>query len=106
MQTIVVVALAFFSTSAALAQTEARRDPSDPQAPVPAAEYRSVFTDYQPYRDPDIAKWHEVNNQVGGPGSQGGHAPVSSGAKPLPKSEAPLKGAAQKPSAGGHGGRQ
>lgn len=64
----------------AFAQSEGRKDPAKPDTPVPAATYRSVFEDYRPYREQDVASWREVNDQVA---RVGGHAGVlKAGQKP------------------------
>lgn len=50
--------------SAASAAVPARRDPADPNAPVPAARYRSAFSGYQPYTETPVAPWRDTNERV------------------------------------------
>jgi hypothetical protein len=103
MRKIVFVALAAAVASAAYAQSSARPDPNDPKAQVPGVQYRSAFSEYQSYRDPEIEKWREVNDQVKDLGGHKGHAAkpaAKASAKPEPASE----GSAQKPAADPHAG--
>ena len=44
-----------------------------PAARVPQASYRSAFETYVPYREPSIAPWREVNEDVA---RTGGHAGI------------------------------
>lgn len=88
--------------SAVYAHSAARPDPSDPRLRVPPVQYRSAFSEYQPYRDPEIANWREANEEVKEGGGHAGHA-AKPAAKPDPKAEA--KPAPQsKPPSGGHAG--
>lgn len=89
MDRVLVFALAAVAAGAAQAQQAA---PGDAQAKVPPVEYRSAFADYRPFREPEMEKWREVNDQVKGLGGHVGHV-----GKPKP--------AASKPAAGGHGER-
>lgn len=100
MQKIAVMALALMAIAPAQAQTDARREPVDPAARVPPVQYRSAFADYQAYREPQLAKWREANEEVKGAGRNADHAghggqAAKPGAAPTPK-----------PPAGGHAGHQ
>jgi hypothetical protein len=53
------------------AQSQARPDPADPNAAVPAFGYQSAFGDYKRHTDPAVRGWREVNDEVG---RIGGHA--------------------------------
>ena len=50
--------------AATVAAVPARMDPADPNAPVPAARYRSPFSGYQPYTDTPVAPWRATNDRV------------------------------------------
>lgn len=41
------------------------RDPSNPQAPVPAARYESAFAGSRPFADEPAASWRELNDRTG-----------------------------------------
>lgn len=101
MQRVIFSTLLLCLGGAVFAQSEARRDPSDPQAGVPAVQYRSAFSEYQPFRDPEIGKWREANDQMKELGGHRGHVakPGNGGTKPGAQPEA---GRAQEPPAGGH----
>jgi hypothetical protein len=88
MRRIIAAALAAICAGAAFAQTDAQRNPSDPQQRVPAVEYRSAFSDYRPYREPETAKWREANDQVRALGGHKGHVAKT---QPAAKPEAPRK---------------
>jgi len=64
MQRFSIVALALLAAGVAHAQPERPRLPADPQVQVPPVQYRSAFADYETYRDPQLAKWREVNDEV------------------------------------------
>ena len=100
---VVFVALAAAAAGTVQAQSGTRPDPADPKASVPAAQYRSAFSQYQPYRDPEIEKWREVNDQVKDLGGHKGHV-AKPAAKAPAKPEATPEGSAQKPSADPHAG--
>ena len=40
------------------------RDPGDPRAAVPAAEYRSAFSRYRPNVEAEVGSWREKNDEV------------------------------------------
>lgn len=103
MRKIVFGLLASVAAGAAHAQSSARPDPTDPKASVPGVQYRSAFSEYQSYREPEIEKWREVNDQMKDLGGHKGHVAkpaAKAPAKPEPASE----GAAQKPAADPHAG--
>jgi hypothetical protein len=41
-----------------------RADPSDPNAPVPAARYHSPLSGYQAFSEPPVAPWRATNDLV------------------------------------------
>ena len=97
------VALALFAASAAFAQAPAaRRDPTDPQARIPAVEYRSAFENYRAERDPPATNWREANENVRRIGGHAGYVakPGGAGEKYEAKGSAPK----EKSNAGGHDG--
>lgn len=103
MKRLLVVSMTVWAAGAAQAQTDARR-PADPQAPAPPPQYQSAFTEYQPFREPELAKWREANEEVKAAGEHGAHEPkAESGAKPAAE-PATKPGAPAKPPAGGHAG--
>lgn len=87
--------LAAILAGSAAAQTAARPDPADPKAAAPMRPYESAFKDYRPFVDPDIARWREVNEEVGRLNGHVGHVPRQSGSAAKPGA----RPAAQ----GGHG---
>ena len=72
MRKIVAVALALCA-GAALAQGDKPRDATDPKAKAPPVQYRSTFSDYRSFREPEAASWREVNDQVNSLGGHRGH---------------------------------
>ena len=48
----------------AFAQSTARPDPAEAGRPAPMAEYRSVFSGYQPFQEQKGNVWKEVNKEV------------------------------------------
>jgi hypothetical protein len=64
MQRFSVVALALLAAGVAYAQAEKPRVPTDPQVRVPPVQYRSVFADYETFREPELAKWRDANDEV------------------------------------------
>jgi hypothetical protein len=73
MSQVMLALLALFACGAALAQSEGQNDPRVPEAKVPPVPYRSVFEDYRPYREQELASWRQVNEEVG---RIGGHIGV------------------------------
>jgi len=43
-----------------------RPDPADPGAPVPEVNYRSAFSDYQSYHEPEPVSWKQIHEEVAG----------------------------------------
>ena len=74
---------------AAAAQAAAKPDPAKAKAGTPAAAYESAFTGYRPYVDPELARWREVNEEMGRLNGHIGHVPGSvpprGAAAPTPK---------------------
>ena len=97
LKTICFTLAACFAGSAA-AQNPARPGPTDPKAPVPARPYESVFKDYRPYADADVARWRETNEEMGRLGGHVGHVSKSSAATSKPAAKAPPQS--------GHGGHK
>lgn len=92
---------------AATAQQGEPAGPADPNAPVPAAQYISVFRNYRAAPDaqstPDQA-WRAANEAVAGRDAHAGHGPMPASAAgnavPAPATPAPANPHA------GHGGHQ
>ena len=98
LKTICFTLAALFAGSAA-AQNAAPPDPADPKAAVPLRPYESVFKDYRPYADPEVARWREANAELGRLGGHAGNVPGS----------VPPRGAvppAKPPAHAGHGERK
>lgn len=67
---------ALLFAGAAAAQSDGRPDPRDPQAKVPATEFRSVLEGYRPYAEPtELRDWRKSNDEVGAAGGHAGHRP-------------------------------
>jgi hypothetical protein len=84
-----LLALAACFAGSVAAQTAARPDAADPKAAAPARPYESAFKDYKPYVDPDIARWREVNQEVGRLNGHVGHVPQQPGAAARPGAKPP-----------------
>ena len=82
----------------AAAQTPARPDPADPKSAATVRPYESAFRDYRPYVDPDIARWRDVNDEVGRLNGHVGHVPQQPGTA--------IKPGAKPPAQGGTGGQK
>lgn len=67
-----------FALTAATAHAQ-DRDPFAPNAPITATPYRSTFSDYQRYQDPDIASWKAANEEVGQVVGHAGHGGQTKG---------------------------
>lgn len=64
---------------AAMAQQGRPAGPADPDAPVPAPTYLSVFTQYQPATEPRATPdqaWRTANEAVAGRDAHAGHGPM------------------------------
>jgi hypothetical protein len=73
MKKIFFLALAGVAASAAVAQTQAPRDPSDSRAQVPPVQYRSAFEGYRSYSEPPAIQWRDANDEVRAFGGHAGH---------------------------------
>ena len=73
MQHIIAIAMAATAASSAAAQPATRPDPADAKASVPTYRYESTFKDYQPYADPQTARWRDLNEEMGRLGGHLGH---------------------------------
>ncbi len=95
-----IVMVAALAPLIAAAQSAPGPDASDPKAAKPPAGYRSAFDGYRPYAEPDIARWREVNEEMGRLGGHVGHVPGSLPARgAAPQSAKP-------PAHAGHGERK
>ena len=57
------------------------------QAALPLVEYRSVFADYKPFADQELADWRKANDEVGAAGHAAhkpGQGPGQQTFKPAP----------------------
>jgi len=52
--------------------------PERPEATVPPVDDRSAFTDYLPFRPPELAGWREVNDTARELGGHMGHMGTAS----------------------------
>ena len=86
------VLLTALGTSAAAAQTPF--NPRAPETKPPPVIYRSAFEEYRPYREPEIASWRAVNEEVA---RVGGHIGAMKNVEKPETSQAE-----EKPTAGGH----
>ncbi len=97
-----------FSQHAVVAQ-QSRPNPADPAAQVPAATYRSAFSDFRPMGDGKVGDWRAANDEVGRIGgwreyAREAQAPEPARAAPAPKPAAPPQTIAPAaPASGGHG---
>lgn len=95
---LVVAALAV-APLAAPAQQAQRSARAEPRAANAAVEYRSALEGYRPYTESEIARWREVNDEMGRLNGHIGHVPGS----------VPPRGAAataKPPAHAGHGERK
>lgn len=98
---------------AAMAQPGKEASPADPDAPVPASEYISVFRNYRAAPDaqstPDQT-WRTANEAVAGMNAHAGHGPTpaspAGNAVTAPAAPAPADPHAGHGGHGGHGGHQ
>jgi hypothetical protein len=79
---------------AAIAQQGRHAGPADPDAPVPASEYISVFKNYRPATDaqaPPHQTWRAANEAVAGKDAHAGHGlmPASRAQEAVPAPSAP-----------------
>ena len=73
---IAVIALAAHGSLAAAQPTASHTNPADPDAPAPALQYESAFTDYRAFRETPLAPWRDVNDEVA---RVGGHLGILRG---------------------------
>lgn len=86
---------------AASAAADPGRGPGDQRVDVPPPHYRSAFADYKGFREPDLADWREVNDEMGRLGGHKGHA---SAPKPQPAPQIGQPAQRAPAAAGGHAG--
>jgi hypothetical protein len=95
-----IVLLVLATATGPTAAQQARPDPADPKAKVPAIEHRSAFEGYRSYAEPEVSRWREMNEEVG---KVGGHLGIvrrhGDAAKPAGKPSA-------SPAQGGHEGHK
>ena len=84
--------LAAAIVGSAAAQSGARPDPAEPKAAAPTPLYESAFRDYRPYVDPEIARWRDVNGNVGRLNGHVGHVSPAPGAAGKPAAKPPAQG--------------
>jgi hypothetical protein len=101
MRTLLVVVVAIVFAAPAAAQSDGRRNPTDPHAKAPATEFRSAFEGYRPFAEPEPRDWRKSNEEVGAAGGHGGHRPGQVSGRPTSK---PQPGTPE--SSGGHGGHK
>ena len=75
MRIILVAVPALLLAGAAVAQSDSRGNPMDPQAKVPPVQFRSVFEGYRPFADQERRDWRQANEEVGAAGGHAGHRP-------------------------------
>jgi hypothetical protein len=94
MERVILAVLFAFAAGTTFAQVAvtARPDPADPRAAEQARPYESAFKDYRPYVDPDIARWREVNEEVGRLNGHVGHVPQQPGTAAKPGAKPPAQG--------------
>jgi hypothetical protein len=75
MRTIFIALPALLLAGSAVAQSDGRPNPLDPQAKVPPVEFRSAFESYKPFADQEVGDWRKANEEVGAAGGHAGHRP-------------------------------
>jgi len=80
---------ALLLAGAAVAQSDGRANPVDPQAKVPPVEFRSAFEGYRPFAPQERRDWRQANEEVG---AAGGHAGPRPGQAPGEPSSKPQPG--------------
>ena len=91
MKSYLAVALIAACAPPAAAQQQARPNPADPAAPVPAFRHDSAFAGYRGFREEPLAPWRDANDETA---RAGGHGGIVGGAgrgatKPAPKPQEP-----------------
>ena len=72
-------ALLLGSLPVAAQQASTRTAPTDSAAAVPPVRYESAFTGYTPFRDQEVTRWRELNDEAA---HIGGHIGIMRGAGP------------------------
>lgn len=85
----ILFALVATVAGTAAAQTAAKPDPADPKPRTPSVEYRSAFTEYRPYSEPELAAWRAANEEVAATGGHVGMARGHGKAEDKPEKPAP-----------------
>ena len=85
---------ALLLAGAAVAQSDGRANPIDPQAKVPPVEFRSAFEGYRPFVDQETLDWRKANEEVGA---------AAQTSKPQPGEPESSGGPAEKGQGGHHG---
>ena len=114
MRKLVVVVPALLFAGAAVAQSDGRANPLDPQAKVPPVVFRSAFEGYRPFAEQELRDWRGANEEVGAGGGHAGHrpgqGPSQQTSKPQPgKPETPAGQPEKSPASPaheGHGGHK
>jgi hypothetical protein len=114
MQTDILLLAALVSAAASAGAAQPLPRSTDPNAPIPGVQYESVFSGYQPYREPEVTPWRDVNDEVaragghvgimGGASGHGSHG-KSTAKSPTAKTERdqpPVGSAPKAPAAGAH----
>jgi hypothetical protein len=105
---------ALLLAGAAVAQSDGRANPTDPQAKVPPVEFRSAFEGYRPFADQEMRDWRKANEEVGAAGGHMGHRPGQGSGRQTPKpqpgkpqnSGGPPEKSLDAPAREGHGGHK
>ena len=74
MRTLILLLALWSAAQGAVAQSNARPDPTNPAAPAPVIQPQSAFADYQPFQEQKSNSWKQVNQEVAdnpGMGSMG-----------------------------------
>jgi len=89
---LLVAAQQVFAQSPALSPKNSAPPPHNAPAVSAAAKYRSTFTDYRPYQDPQPDSWRELNERArvlgGHRGQMRPEAPAASAPAPAPVTNA------------------
>lgn len=100
---VVVAVAAPFALANAQGDKTTVRDPGDPKTTVPPVRYDSAFAGYRLNADVEVARWRDVNDNVGRIGGwrvYGREAIVDPKADPVPAGGTGGRGAAAKPQHG------
>jgi hypothetical protein len=75
MRIILFAVPALLLAGAAVAQSDGRANPLDPQAKVPPVQFPSALKGYRPFVEQEGRDWRQANEQVGAAGGHAGHQP-------------------------------